>query len=469
MIMSIENLARKPSIPVPQFRGIEYSRTQHGPSMAYTSQREFHDARDRFKGFSGPIGSGKSKALCHEALQLAYVNHGCLGVIGAPTYPMLRDATLTAFLEILEDNQVPYQFNKSEYSLVLPEVDSTILFRSLDSFERIRGTNLAWFGVDELTYCKPEAWLRLEGRLRSPSAQRLQGFAVWTPKGFDWVYERFIGPDRVPGYKAVLAAPGENTALPSDFYERLKISYDPRLYQQEVLGQYLSIFSDAAYFSFDRERNVQPVQYTPGVPLAWSLDFNVNPMCSVISQLIDITDRADVLSGRQRKVIYVLDEIALPDADINAACAEFVVRTEPWRRFGQLTVYLYGDSAGNARSHSGPTDWQVVKDYFRNDSRFVFVHKVARSHPLVKDRVNQVNAMILNARGERRLFIDPRAKELIRDLEQVVWKADKSGNLAGNLDKRDPARTHSSDALGYLIDRECPLREQGGPRSTVIT
>ena len=119
--MSIENLVRKPSIPVPQFRGIEYSRTQHGPSMAYTSQREFHDARDRFKGFSGPIGSGKSKALCHEALQLAYVNHGCLGVIGAPTYPMLRDATLTAFLEILEDNQVPYQFNKSEYSLVLPE------------------------------------------------------------------------------------------------------------------------------------------------------------------------------------------------------------------------------------------------------------------------------------------------------------------------------------------------------------
>lgn len=72
-------------------------------------------------------------------------------------------------------------------------------------------------------------------------------------------------------------------------------------------------------------------------------------------------------------------------------------------------------------------------------------------------------------RGERRLFIDPRAKELIRDLEQVVWRADTSGNLTGNLDKRDPARTHSSDALGYLIDRECPLREQGGPRSSVIT
>jgi hypothetical protein len=467
--MSIENLVRKPSSTVPQVRGIEYSRTQHGPAMAYPSQKEFHDARDRFKGFSGPIGSGKSKALCHEALQLAYVNHGCLGVIGAPTYPMLRDATLTAFLEILEDNQVPYQFNKSEYSLVLPEVDSTILFRSLDCFERIRGTNLAWFGVDELTYCKPEAWLRLEGRLRSPSAKRLQGFAVWTPKGFDWVYKRFIGPDRVPGYKAVLAAPGENTALPSDFYERLKLSYDPRLYQQEVLGQYLSIFSGAAYFSFDRERNVQTVQYTPGKPLAWSLDFNINPMCSVISQLIDIADRADVLSGRQRKVIYVLDEIALLDADINSACAEFVRRTEPYRQYGPLTVHLYGDSAGHSRSHAGPSDWQLVLDYFHNDTRFQFVKKVPAAAPLVKDRVNTVNAMTLNARGERRLFLDPRVKELIQDLEQVVWRADVGGNITGQLDKRDPKRTHLSDALGYMINVECPLREQGGPRSSVIT
>ena len=62
----------------------------------------------------------------------------------------------------------------------------------MDHFERIRGTNLAWFGVDELTYCKEEAWLRLVGRLRDPAAKMRIGFACWTPKGFDWVYERFI-------------------------------------------------------------------------------------------------------------------------------------------------------------------------------------------------------------------------------------------------------------------------------------
>ena len=69
---------------------------------------------------------------------------------------------------------------------------SKILFRAVDEFERLRGTNLAWFGVDELTYTPEEAWLRLEGRLRDPKAIRLCGFGVWTPKGYDWVYRKFV-------------------------------------------------------------------------------------------------------------------------------------------------------------------------------------------------------------------------------------------------------------------------------------
>src|ERR1700677_1841559 len=71
-------------------------------------QKEFHGSTARFKGFSGPVGSGKSQALCFEAIKLAYDNPGCAGLIGAPTYPMLRDATLTSFREILDTNEVPY-------------------------------------------------------------------------------------------------------------------------------------------------------------------------------------------------------------------------------------------------------------------------------------------------------------------------------------------------------------------------
>ena len=81
---------------------------------ALESQQKFHKSTARFKGFSGPIGSGKSAALCQEAIRLTYVNPGRTGLIGAPTYPMLRDATLAALVETLNDNEIPFELNKAD-------------------------------------------------------------------------------------------------------------------------------------------------------------------------------------------------------------------------------------------------------------------------------------------------------------------------------------------------------------------
>jgi len=55
---------------------------------ALPSQKAFHASDARFKGFSGPIGCGKSQALCQEAIRLSYLNPGRQGLIGAPTYEL---------------------------------------------------------------------------------------------------------------------------------------------------------------------------------------------------------------------------------------------------------------------------------------------------------------------------------------------------------------------------------------------
>ena len=68
------------------------------------SQKAFHDCPARYKGYSGPIGSGKSQALCQETIRLTYLNPGRTGLLGAPTYPMLRDATQATLFEILGAN-----------------------------------------------------------------------------------------------------------------------------------------------------------------------------------------------------------------------------------------------------------------------------------------------------------------------------------------------------------------------------
>ena len=82
-------------------------------------------------------------------------------------------------------------------------------------------------------------------------------------------------------------------------------------------------------------------------------------------------------------------------------------------------------------------------------------------------RVNAVNAMALNYSGERNLFVDPSCDRLIEDLEQVAWATGAGGTVTGDIDKTEnPDLSHLSDALGYLIERECSV--SAGPRSTVV-
>ena len=110
----------------------------------------------------------------------------------------------------------------------MEDTGSKILLRAVDEFERLRGTNLAWFGIDELTYAPEGAWSRLEGRLRDPKAKRLCGFAVWTPKGFDWVYRRFI-QNPAPEFEAVIAAPYENRYVLRQAYSTFTSGSSPAM------------------------------------------------------------------------------------------------------------------------------------------------------------------------------------------------------------------------------------------------
>ena len=117
------------------------------------SQKVFHDSEARFKVFSGPVGSGKTMTLCQEVVRYTYQNKGRTGLVGAPTYPMLRDATVASLCELLDYVKIAFEMNKSTNTMTIPEVGSRILFRSLDEYERLRGTSLAWFGGRRADLC----------------------------------------------------------------------------------------------------------------------------------------------------------------------------------------------------------------------------------------------------------------------------------------------------------------------------
>jgi len=423
----------------------------------FPSQKMFYNLTETFSGLSGPVGTGKSVAVCMRSLMAAAENPGRTGLIGAPTFPMLRDITIRTMLEILHERKIPHKYSRSEYVLYLKRSGSTIKFRSVQDYERLRGTNLAWFGLDEMTYCEEEAWMRLEARLRDPKAMRLSGFGVWTPKGYDWVYKRFIGPEKLANYRAVLANPDENVVVlrkNPQFYARMKASYDEKFYEQECLGLYLNVYSGRVYHSYEPALNDAEQGFSPmsDQGLLWGIDFNVDPMASVLCQ------------SRPGPILHVLDEIMLSIATTEQMCARVVERAQPWLQLWRdahgpncpLPLRLYGDAAGNSRStKASKTDYDLIGEFFRSRPEFKLINRVPRKNPEVKDRVNSVNALLHDASGRVRTFIDPRCKALRRDLLEVTWKQGASGF---ELEKKKYKElTHISDALGYLIWDEHPI------------
>jgi hypothetical protein len=336
----------------------------------------------------------------------------------------------------LTSNRIRHELNKSESVLLMKDTGSRIYFRAVDDFERLRGTNLAWFGLDELTYTTEEAWLRLEGRLRDPQASRLCGFGVWTPRGFDWVYRRFVR-NVIAGYEVVLAQPFENRHVLDripDFYERLRESYDAKFYDQEALGEYLNVQAGVVYEAFERKRNLREVEIDGALPLFWSLDFNVDPMSSIVAQT----------SGEE---IRVLDEVVLSRASTLQACEEFHGRYPNH----QAGIVICGDASGQRQQTAGTTDYRIIKDFFRRTAYRNLKFRVPPSNPSVRERIALVNAKLFSASEEVRLFVHPRCTGLVADFEEVTFKPDTSV-----IDKeRDSKRTHLSDALGYLIWQEC--------------
>jgi hypothetical protein len=359
-------------------------------------------------------------------------NPGCTGLIAAPTYSMLKDTTQALLLAMVEELGLEYEHKKADGKIVFSGSGSTILLRSLDRPDRLRGTNLAWFGLDELSYTKEESWLRMVARLRDPKARRLSAFGVWTPKGNDWVYRRFI-QDVKAGHECIRAEPFENRYVlenAPDYYESLKETYDPKFYEQEVLGEYLNVFADQVYHCFDRAVHLAPQVYDAGETLMWSLDFNVTPMSSILAQKVN---------GRPR----VFDEIVMNRANTEQACGEFLHRYSGHR--GKLEIF--GDASGNKQQTAGNSDYAILTKMLSDAGLRRFTKHVPAANPPVLRRVAQVNAVLTNAEGLVRLEIDPKCKELVKDLEELAFKP---GTAVIDKD-RDAKRSHMSDALGYLI------------------
>lgn len=363
-------------------------------------------------GMFGGYGSGKTKICTFSAIICAARNPGCSSAIVAPTYRMLKDFTLPALENNLQSNAIPYEHRKTDWIIYLPWWDHQILLRSGDDPDKLRGGNLAGAGVEEPGLMSVRVWEQVLARVRDPGAHHLMRWVCGTPEGFDWGYDYF-GTGR-PGYKVARAATIENLAIDSSYERELRASLDEAHAQAYLEGKWVPLFQRQVYYNFDRTvHGTEPCDYDPDLPLFFSHDFNVNPMCSVVFQ-------APVIKHRRR--IKFIDEIILPNSNTPEACEEFL------SRYGDHSglVFIGGDPSARARDtrqESARSDFDIIEDELRRGMKFAIVDRlVDAAAPPLKRRHNTANALLKNSSGEVSLWVDPRCKGLISSFERTVRK-----------------------------------------------
>lgn len=389
---------------------------------------------------------GKTYLSLVELCRAAW-SPGRLAWYVAPTY---KQAKRIAWKPLKKMTQLYWASKPNETDLRIDLVTGgTICLRGADNYDSLRGEGLDFLILDEYASIDREAWPEV---LR-PSLADKKGRALFigTPRGYNHFYDLYQAAKAKPDWTTFQFTTEEGGNVAREELESATHELDQRTYRQEFQASFENLTQGLVYYSFDRNKNVEPTSYDPKLPLFWSLDFNVNPLCSVIGQ-------------RDGDDVYVLDELVLADSNTPAACQafwEWVVQSRPSSPF-PVQIYLYGDAAGNGRHTSASrTDWQIISDFFKR--QFCRVERrVPSTNPFVKDRVNCVNAMLHNQAGQRRLIMDSRCKELITDFERVHWRSDGNGNTLKDIDKSDPGRSHVSDALGYMIAYEFAMRGKYG-------
>lgn len=327
---------------------------------------------------------------------------------------------------------------------------SVIYFLSQDmGRSRYQGLSIDWVHMDE----EHEENVVSEIRIRIGAGRKIKIFGTATilppdgmSGGISWMFGKVIQPHLDGTLKNVGlfgASIYDNPYIDREVIAQLEAQYGETERRIRLGGEWLPGLAGArAYTAFDRRLHVKP-QGAPFArrPLCWFIDINVQPSMSGVGQ-------------RDGNIFRVYRELVLDEGNI-LEMVQLFVDAFP-QHYGE--IWIYGDATGKKRNaQTGTSDYYMILNAMRSYGAPVRM-KVPEANPIVPDRINAVNRALKDERGVTSVEIDPSCVELIADLEQVL--RDGRGGLKKTFNRSDSyaRRTHISDALGYWISREAPIR-----------
>lgn len=358
----------------------------------------------------------------------------------APTYQMARDILWDDLKESIPRAWITKNgINESRMTIKLVN-GSKIFLKGADKPDSLRGVGIHFLVIDEAQDIKQDTWSKVLRPTLSTTGGRV--LFIGTPKAFNWLYEIYIKGQRGEKYLTpkgkLVTNPWHSWQFPtitSPFIPRQEIEdakrdMDPKSFAQEFEASFETM-SGRVYYAFDRHKHVGDFPFNPLLPIKIGMDFNIDPMSSIICQ------------EQHNGEIWVVDEAVLPGSNTQEAADELQRRY--WKNTNQITIYP--DPAGNNREHTrGESSLEILREAGFKDLRF------RRKHPPVADRVNSVNRLLMTAEGTIRLRIDRKCRKFIEALEQTIYKPGTR-----EVDKK-AGFEHPADAFGYYAEYEYPLK-----------
>lgn len=422
-------------------------------------QSNFLNLDKKFKAFVAGFGSGKTwvgcASMCKHFWEHPKINQGYF----APTYPIIRDIFFPTIEEVAFDWGLTVEIKESNKEVNFFEGNiyrGTTICRSMDKPETIIGFKIGHALVDEmdvLTKAKAYlAWRKIIARMRYNVDGVINGIDVTTtPEGFKFIYEQFVkqvtlNPKLSSMYGIIQASTYDNEKnLPNDYIESLLISYPEELIKAYLMGQFVNLNSGTVYNQFDLNLNHSDETEKSGEPLFIGMDFNVGKMSAIIHV------KRNNLPIAVREIVNAYDT---PDMIRRIKEQFYLYDGNDYRKSRE--IYIYPDASGDSRKsvNASKTDIQLLKD-----AGFKII--VNSANPPVKDRINSMNAMFLNAMGERRYLVNTKmCPTYTENLQQQTW----SDN--GEPDKTS-GNDHTNDAAGYFIVKDFPIVRPSGKVTTL--
>ena len=200
-------------------------------------QSRFVNSEKKYILNSGGVGSGKSYSIVLKTLKLCLENPGILVLIGAMTYPLLKETTLREFINLVPDDLIG-KYNKVHNHFKFIN-GSEVIFRSLDMAEKLKSLNLGACAIDEMIDIDEDIFRMLRTRLRQ-KGMPCQLYGATNPGTFgNWVYKYFI-ENPIPNSEVVYSISADNFYLPGEYLQDLETmkKTNPEYYERMVMGKW---------------------------------------------------------------------------------------------------------------------------------------------------------------------------------------------------------------------------------------